>query len=72
VLTPEEERLYFRGASSEAMDRHSDPRLMADVARILVDCGLRPEECFRLRLECVAGKLEIHFGRRAMPGAAFP
>jgi hypothetical protein len=25
VLTPEEERLYFRGANSEAMEQDSDP-----------------------------------------------
>jgi len=63
VLTPEEETLYFRAASSEAMEQHVDPRLLADVARILLDCGLRPEECFRLRRESVMGKLEIHFGK---------
>lgn len=47
-------------------ERHGlpDPRLLADVARILLDCGLRPEECFRLRPEHVlGGKLEIHFGK---------
>jgi integrase len=64
VLTPEEELVYFRAANSEAMEHHTDPRLLADVARILLDCGLRPEECFRLRPENVlGGKLEIHFGK---------
>jgi integrase len=64
VLTAEEENLYFRAAGSEAMEQHADPRLLADVARILLDCGLRPEECFRLKPENVAeGKLEIHFGK---------
>lgn len=64
VLTPEEELVYFRAANSEAMENHTDPRLLADVARILLDCGLRPEECFRLRPEnVVGGKLEIHFGK---------
>ena len=64
VLTPEEESLYFSAASSTAMEQHADPRLLADVARILLDCGLRPEECFRLRPENVVGaKLEIHFGK---------
>ncbi len=64
VLTPDEEALYFRAANSEAMDQHLDPRLMADVARILLDCGLRPEECFRLKPENVTdGRLEIHFGK---------
>jgi integrase len=64
VLTPEEESLYFRAAGTKAMEQHADPRLLADVARILLDCGLRPEECFRLRPENVAeGRLEIHFGK---------
>ena len=64
VLTSEEESLYFRAANSRAMEEHTDPHLLADVARILLDCGLRPEECFRLRPENVVdGKLEIHFGK---------
>ena len=53
VLTSEEESLYFRAANSRAMEEHTDPHLLADVARILLDCGLRPEECFRLRPENV-------------------
>jgi len=64
VLTAEEESLYFRAAGTKAMEQHTDPRLLADVARILLDCGLRPEECFRLRPENVTdGRLEIHFGK---------
>jgi integrase len=64
VLTAEEEDLYFRAAASDAMEQHADPRLLADVARILLDCALRPEECFRLKPENVVnGKLEIHFGK---------
>jgi integrase len=64
VLSPGEEALYFRAASTEAMDQHADPPLLADVARILLDCGLRPEECFRLRRENVTdGKIEIHYGK---------
>jgi site-specific recombinase XerD len=46
VLTSEEEALYFAGAKSEAMNQHSDASLLSDVASILLDCGLRPEECF--------------------------
>ena len=42
VLTSEEDSLYFRAASTKAMEQHTDPRLLADVARILLDCGLRP------------------------------
>jgi integrase len=64
VLTPEEEDLYFRAAGSEAMEQHADPRLLADVARILLDCALRPEECFRLKLENVVdGTLVVYFGK---------
>ena len=64
VLTAEEEALYFRAACSEAMEEHSDSQLLADVARILLDCGLRPEECFRLKpANVLEGKLEIHFGK---------
>jgi integrase len=64
VLTAEEEDLYFRAAGSEAMEQHADPRLLADVARILLDCALRPEECFRLKPEnVVEGKFDIHFGK---------
>jgi len=64
ALTPAEETLYFRGASTRAMEQYADSALLRDVATILLDCGLRPEECFRLRAENVAdGKLEIHFGK---------
>jgi integrase len=64
VLTAAEAELYFRGASTEAMEQHADAALLRDVATILVDCGLRPEECFRLRPENVAeGKLCIHYGK---------
>lgn len=46
------------------MEQHADPRLLADVARILLDCALRPEECFRLKpANAVEGKREIHFGK---------
>ncbi|MGA2183816.1 MAG: tyrosine-type recombinase/integrase [Bryobacteraceae bacterium] len=64
VLTPEEEDLYFKAAASDAMMYHADPHLMRDVATILLDCGLRPEECFRLRLANVSdGNIEVHFGK---------
>jgi integrase len=59
-----EEHLYFKGASSDAMDSYADSFLLRDVTTILLDCGLRPEECFRLRTENVAeGKLEVYFGK---------
>jgi len=64
VLTAEEETVYFAGAKSEAMNQHMDASLLSDVASILLDCGLRPEECFRLRPESVRdGKIEIQYGK---------
>jgi integrase len=46
------------------MEQYADSALLRDVATMLLDCGLRPEECFRLRAENVSdGKLEIHFGK---------
>jgi integrase len=64
VLTAAEEELYFKGASTEAMEAYADAALLRDVATILLDCGLRPEECFRLRRENVLdSKLEIHYGK---------
>jgi integrase len=43
VVTPQEEERYLAGA----------PVSLAAVATILVDTGLRPEECFRLRWESI-------------------
>ena len=64
VLTGQEEDFYFKGASTDAMIQYADSSLLRDVATILLDCGLRPEECFRLRRENVTdGKIEVHFGK---------
>jgi integrase len=64
VLTPAEEDLYFRGASTKAMEQFMDAALLRDVATILLDCGLRPEEGFRLRPENVCkDMLEIQYGK---------
>jgi integrase len=43
VITPQEEARYLAGA----------PDALAAVATVLVDTGLRPEECFRLRWESI-------------------
>jgi integrase len=54
VLTPQEEKPYL----SEA------PPLLHDVAVVLVDCALRPEECFRLKpVHVQHGNLEIPWGK---------
>jgi integrase len=43
VITPEEESRYLAAAST----------LLTDVATILLDTGMRPEECYRLRWEAI-------------------
>lgn len=54
VLTSEEESRYLT---------HAEP-LLRDVATVLLDCGLRPEECFRLRWsEVREGGIEIEYGK---------
>ena len=64
VLSPVEENIYFAAARSEDMQKHMDPGLLADVDTILIDCALRPEECFRLRPKNVVDEgIEIHYGK---------
>src|SRR5262249_35270087 len=42
-----------------------DAYLLRDVATILIDCGLRPEECHRLKWENIrGGAIEIFVGKR--------
>ena len=54
VLTPAEEALYLKYATP----------LLHDVAIILLDCGLRPEECFRLQWANIRdGQIEIQYGK---------
>lgn len=54
VLTPAEEAVYLANASP----------LLHDVATILVDCALRPEECFRLQWASIRdGQIEIQYGK---------
>jgi integrase len=53
-LTPAEEAVYLKYAAP----------LLHDVAVILLDCGLRPEECFRLEWSSVRdGVIEIQYGK---------
>jgi integrase len=66
------ERDYQRALTGiRAMKRGQEPRtrdayLLRDVATILVDCALRPEECFRLRWadNIRNDAIEIHTGKR--------
>jgi integrase len=54
VISREEEVRYLFAA----------PPLLKDVATILLDCGLRPEECFRLQTENVRdGAIHINWGK---------
>jgi integrase len=55
VLTAAEEKTYLGNAAP----------LLHDVAVVLLDCGLRPEECFRLRWdENVRGEgIEVQYGK---------
>jgi integrase len=43
-----------------------DPYVLRDVTMLLIDCGLRPDECFRLRWEHVRdGAVHVPFGKTA-------
>jgi len=54
VLTSQEEKRYLGEAAP----------LLHDVATVLVDCSLRPEECFRLKpVHVQHGNLEIPWGK---------
>jgi integrase len=54
VLSVHEEKRYLDEAGA----------LVRDVATILLDCGLRPEECFRLKWENIRdGAIEIQYGK---------
>ncbi len=57
VLSVEEEQRYLAAASAQSF-------LLRDVTTILLDCSLRPEECFRMRWGDVRdGALHILFGK---------
>ena len=54
VLTDSEEAAYLANATP----------LLYDVATVLIDCALRPEECFRLQWSSVRdGQIEIQYGK---------
>ncbi len=57
VLSPDEENRYLAAASAQSF-------LLRGVTTILLDCALRPEECFRMRWEDVRdGALHILYGK---------
>ena len=54
----------IRADRGEIPIKPRDPFLLRDVATILLDCGVRPEECFRLRWEnCQNDAIEIMYGK---------
>jgi integrase len=60
------ERHRERVLSSAEEKRYLDQSapLLRDVATIFLDCGLRPEECFRLKWENIRdGSIEIQYGK---------
>jgi integrase len=56
----------LRAMRGEVPIKPEDPLLLRDVTTVLLDCALRPEECFRLRWEDVrGGALHVLFGKTA-------
>lgn len=63
VITSEEEKAYLINASP----------FVRDVATIMLDCGLRPEECFRLKRENVReGSIVILAGKTSSARRRIP
>jgi integrase len=68
VITPLEEAKYLAAA----------PEPLASIATILVDSGMRPEECFRLRWEAIAwvngrhGSMMVTHGKTAAARRMLP
>jgi len=68
VVTPEEESRYLAAA----------PPLLADVATVLADTGMRPDECYRLRWEDVTwvngrnGSVLVRQGKTAAARRVLP
>jgi integrase len=58
--------LGIRAVKRGELPQKPDAYLLRDAATILIDCGMRPEECFRLKwLDNIRdGAIEIHKGKR--------
>ena len=55
----------IRATKRGEQPKRPDAYLLRDVSTILIDCGLRPEECHRLRWENIRdGAIEIFTGKR--------
>jgi len=54
----------IRATQRGAVPIRPDSYRLRDVATILIDCGLRPEECFRLQWSSIRdGQIEIQYGK---------
>jgi integrase len=54
----------IRATKRSQQPHRPDPFLLRDVTSILLDCGLRPEECFRLRWSDISdGSINISHGK---------
>jgi integrase len=55
----------IRAVQRGEVPRKPDAYLLRDVATILIDCGMRPEECFRLKWQdnIRDGAIDIHTGK---------
>lgn len=67
----------LKGIRATARDQRpikpEDPFLLRDVATVLLDCGLRPEECYRLRWEHVRDNaVHVPFGKTANARRSIP
>jgi integrase len=68
IITAYEEALEGIRATErgEVPLKPRDPFILRDVTSVLLDCGIRPDECFRLRWENVQGEvIEITQGKTA-------
>lgn len=78
VLTPEEEARYFAAAEDLARERllytpPVDAYVLRDVATLLMDCALRPGECYVLTWDRVQdGALAIDRGKTASARRTVP
>jgi integrase len=68
VITPEEEAMYLAAA----------PPLMSDVASVLADTGIRPDECYRLEWQSIIwgagrhGTLKVTSGKTPAANRKIP
>lgn len=78
LLSGEQHREFVLSVAEEAKYLAVAPELLASVATVLVDTGLRPEECYRLRWEFVTwvngryGTVMVTHGKTAAARRVLP